>query len=67
MKTEGTAFFSERPYRGGPLSGGNAFNGSSTSPANDGWYLLAGVLFQKKDVSNTPDATEELIKVLTCL
>lgn len=82
MKTEGLAFFSERPTHvtcGQGFTNGNG-NGSGTGAGTgmgtssgygpDGWYLLAGVLFQRRDVQQAmqvADTTEELIKVLTAL
>jgi len=67
LKTEGKAFFSERP----------------STIGGTGWYLLAGVVFQKLPVlpgsngkvvpqgqmveGSDPDATDELIRVLTAL
>ncbi|KAL6753524.1 hypothetical protein V8C86DRAFT_3028720 [Haematococcus lacustris] len=69
MKTRGEAFFSER--RTTATSGDSDGTGSNAT----GWYLLAGVLFQKLPAHSAADlqaareldATDELIRVLTAL
>lgn len=68
MKSQDQAFFTERPT-----------GAKSTTGASNGWYLLAGVLFQKQPATSSDgsdygvpqepyaDAFEELISVLTAL